>query len=102
MRLLLVITLRATQRKVIRSQSDASVQHRSRQAGRWEVVVTLLPVSQLFLFKGLTGKNHASSDAIVPCHTPPILKGRGDWPGFGRATPSCHLAGFRCELSRGA
>ena len=79
MRLLLVITLRATQRKVIRSQSDASVQHRSRQAGRWEVVVTLLPVSQLFLFKGLTGKNHASGDAIVSCHTPPIWKGRADW-----------------------
>jgi len=36
MRLLPFITLRTTQRKVIRPRSDASVQHRSHQAERWK------------------------------------------------------------------
>jgi hypothetical protein len=39
MSLLLAITLRTTQRKVIRPRSDASVQHRSDPAERWKVVI---------------------------------------------------------------
>ena len=41
MRLLLVITLRTTHHEVIKSRSSTSVQHRSHQAGRWNVVILL-------------------------------------------------------------